>query len=54
MSYAWSPHLQFRGEWLYADLGKANAATVSGTYATIKPDDNVAANLVRAGFDYRF
>jgi len=54
MAYAWDPHWQFRGEWLYADLGHANAATVTGTAATIKPDDNVAANLVRVGVDYRF
>ena len=54
VAYAWSPHWHFRGEWLYADLGHANAATINGTAASIKPDDNVAANLVRAGFDYRF
>jgi outer membrane immunogenic protein len=54
MAYAWNPHLQFRGEWLYADLGHANAATLNATGASIKPDDNVAANLVRVGVDYRF
>ncbi len=54
LGYAFNPHWSMRGEWLYTDLGHANTAAVSGTYATVKPDDNVAANLVRVGLDYRF
>jgi outer membrane immunogenic protein len=54
VAYAYSPNWHLRGEWLYADLGHANAATLSATSASIRPDDNVAANLVRVGVDYRF
>ena len=54
VGYAIDQHWSARGEWLYADLGHANAANVSGTYATVRADDNVAANLVRVGVDYRF
>jgi outer membrane immunogenic protein len=54
VAYAYSPNWHLRGEWLYADLGHANAATLSRSTATIRPDDNVAANLVRVGVDYRF
>jgi outer membrane immunogenic protein len=54
VAYAWSPDWHLRGEWLYADLGHANAATINGTGASIRPDDNVAANLVRIGIDYRY
>lgn len=54
VAYAFTPDWHLRGEWLYADLGHANAATVNGTAASIRPDDNVAANLVRIGIDYRY
>jgi outer membrane immunogenic protein len=53
-AYAFTPNWHVRGEWLYADLGRPNSATVNATGASIRSNDNVAANLVRVGVDYRF
>jgi outer membrane immunogenic protein len=53
-AYAFTPNWHLRGEWLYADLGRPNSATITATGASIRSNDNVAANLVRVGVDYRF
>jgi hypothetical protein len=41
------------GEWLYADFGHVGTATTN-TFASVRPNDRVKANVVRVGADYRF
>jgi len=51
--YALTSQWSLRGEWLYADFGHVGTATTN-TFASVRPNDSVKANVVRVGADYRF
>ena len=51
--YALTSQWSLRGEWLYADFGHVGSAATN-TFASVRPNDSVKANIVRVGADYRF